>query len=290
MGGICLCRTASLGAEKQQVVQQGFRNLVLPLGKRCELHQDARCSPFDIHIVRQQLLCNGLKVSGGHAPKSFPACVGRTGGQAYAEGCQLLSPGWTVGFDHQQDKPIEQRSHGCVAVQRRSTDGCHQLDAVLIKRPQIGRMYALCCGQFLNLTVLNEQRHRMHRLVVEYRFQVFNEREARALHPVGCFFVAHQRSPHKALYGRFHGAQHLGRRDQAHHFQSTHRLVQLLTRHTQRTGIHRFQIVVARFFGLANKTLDGFVGGVQRFSQLVKHPSQRTEVSDRSVRLRTVGT
>jgi len=109
-------------------------------------------------------------------------------------------------------------------------------------------MYPLSCGQLLDFTVLDEQSHRVYRLVVENRFQILNERETGSLNPIGCIFVAHQRTPYKALHGGFHGTQYLSWSRKPDHFKSTNSLVQLLTRYTQRTGIHRLQIVIARFF------------------------------------------
>ena len=278
-----------LRTKEQQVVQQGLRHLVLTLRERGKLQQDARRRALDIHIGRQQLVSHRLKVGGCHTPESLRARLSCTSRQTRAELGQLLCTRRALRLDHQQHQPVKQRTQRCIAAQRRGVGRRRHIHAARLIGPQVGRVYPLGGGQLLHFAVLHKQCHRLHRLVVEHRLQVLNQREAGLLDLARGLFVAHQRALHKSLHRRFHGPQHLGWSTQPHHFEGTHGLVNLLARHAQRTGVDRFQVVVARLLGLTDEALDGFVRGVQRFAQLVEYPGQRTEVGERSVRLRTVG-
>ncbi len=123
-----------------------------------------------------------------------------------------------------------------------------------------------------------EQGHRLHRLVVEHGLEILDQREAGTFDPGRCLFVTGVGLLHEALKRGFHATQHLRRRAQADDFERSHVLVQLLTRHAQRSRIDRLQIAVARLLVLTHESPNGLVGRIERFAQLFENPGERPEI------------
>ncbi len=234
LGRFLFGHVAGLRAEKEQVVQQGFRHLRLALRQGHELHQYPGEGTLDIHVGGQQPLRHRFEETGGHAPEGACAGVVRTRRKTGAQLDQLLGGGLAVGLDNQQHQPVKQRTDRCVAGQGRAVRWSVDIDTMVIKGPQICRVHTLGCSQFLNFAVLGKQSHRLHRLVVQHGFEVFDQGKTGALDLGRRRFVAGLRTLDKALHGGLHGAEHMGWRAQADHLQRPHRLVQLLAGLAQR--------------------------------------------------------
>jgi hypothetical protein len=145
-------------------------------------------------------------------------------------------------------------------------------------RPQVGRMHFLIAGQGLGVAVLREQGDGRDGLAGQHGFQVFDQGEAGTLQRGGRLVRAQFGALHEALHGAFHAAQHQGRRAQAHHFQRTAGLVQLLAGDAQGRGVKLLQIRGPRRVGIAHETGHGLAGAFQRLAQLIEHPGQRAQV------------
>ena len=146
-------------------------------------------------------------------------------------------------------------------------------------------MNAVCLGQLLNVAVLRKQRHRRHGLARQHHLQIFCQGEPGSLHLAGSIFAAQLGVLHKALHHGLHGAQHQSGARKAHHFKSTHRLVQLLACNAKLAGIYRGQIRAAGQIGIPHKAFERLGSTIQGFAQLVQHPSQGPQVAKTEIKV-----
>ena len=82
------------------------------------------------------------------------------------------------------------------------------------------------------------------------------------------------------LNGGLHAANHGGRGLKTHHVKCAHHLVQLAAGNAQGRGIGRSQVGLSGLLRFGGVTLEGLVGGIQGFAQLVKNPGQGAKVGD----------
>ena len=155
--------------------------------------------------------------------------------------------------------------------------------------PQIGRMHTLHSQQFQHVAVLREQGHRRRILPLQRGAQKFDQGKAGTLHLRGGVVAAKRRVLDKALRQRLHRAQQLGRRHHANHLQCAYRLMQLLAGDAQLTRVQRRQIGAAHQLRIAPKAAQRLRRCVQRLTQFVQHPGQRTEIFSRLFRLASRG-
>ena len=109
-----------------------------------------------------------------------------------------------------------------------------------------------------HLLVLGEQAQCRARFLAQLILKVVDQRKAGALQLRSFGFTASLRAQHVLLYGRFHGANHLGRQTLAHHVERAHHLMQVLPRNAQLARVHRGQVDTACGLRITCVTLEGF--------------------------------
>ena len=109
-----------------------------------------------------------------------------------------------------------------------------------------------------HLLVLGEQAQCRARFLAQLILKVVDQRKAGALQLRSFGFTASLRAQHVLLYGRFHGANHLGRQTLAHHVERAHHLMQVLASDTQLACVHRGQVHAPRGLGVTCVALEGF--------------------------------
>ena len=145
-------------------------------------------------------------------------------------------------------------------------------------------MNTLGPDQLLHIAILRKEGHGRDGLVSQHTLQIFCQGKT------GVFNLGHGILStelwmlHKLLRSRLHGSQQQRRTGQAHHFQHTDGLMQLLAGNSQLTGIYCRKIRTARHFGVPRRTFERFGSALQRLSKLLKHPSQRAQVAHGGIR------
>ncbi|WP_293464833.1 hypothetical protein [Polaromonas sp.] len=137
--------------------------------------------------------------------------------------------------------------------------------------------------QLQHITVLRKKGYGIHRPARQHTFEVFRQCKAGPLYPGSSILAAVFRLLQKLLYCGLHGPKYQRRAWQSDHLQCAHCLVQLLARNSQLPGVKRSQIGAARCLCLPHKTLERLCCALQRFTKLVKHPSQGAKIIDAGV-------
>ena len=267
-----------LRAEEQQVLHQPVGNRWIALGQGGVLHEHTGRHALHVHIRRQKARAKGVEEARADFPERarLPVRLGShkaQAGVAQAEGGLQITR-----LDDAQHCSIQPRTRLGTIRQRRQRHRAFRLAETAFHRPQVCGVNTISTRQGLGIAVLRKQRHRRHGFAGQHGFQVFDQRKTGTLDDGGSVIAAGLGALHKLLHRRFHGPQHQRRRTHAHHFQRAAGLVQLLARNAQGASVQRRQIGLACYLGITHKAPHRLDSTVQRFAQLVKHPSQRTQV------------
>ena len=144
-------------------------------------------------------------------------------------------------------------------------------------------MNAVTSSKFQHITVLREQRDSRRTFAFKNTLKVFRQCKTGPFEFGRSDIAAKFRSLNEFLGKCFHGAQHFGRRLQAHHLQSTDGLVKLLAGNAQMAGIKFSNVGAPGQLGVSDKPAHCLGCALQGFSKLLEHPGQWPQVCDHRV-------
>ena len=271
----------SLGTIKQKILRQSVDHARLAAGQGRVLGNDARGGALHKHIVGTQAAPQRLEERRADAPEHARFHLAGVCGQTQADAGHGTRRLRVAGTDHLEHRLVDTGTHRRIVGQWRRRHRQRHVNPTPHDRPQIGRMDTVASHQFEHVAVLREQCHRRGGLAFEHSFQIFRQREAGTLYLVRGILTAQLRALHEFLRQGFHAAQYLGRSTQAHHFQRSHGLVQLLARYAQLARIELRQVRTPRQLGVAHEPPQRLGCAIQRFPKFVQHPGQRAQVTGR---------
>ena len=278
--GACLLAGLGLRAEEHQILQQSRGRQTVATGHGGVLHEHARSHALDVKVCGNQPTREAIKKRRSNLPEAAGRHVlGLTCRKAQAQHAHLRRCLAVIALYHAQHHTI-QHGAGFRAIGQRlgHGPGPARLAGPALRWPQVCGVHLVIAGQCLGIAVLGKQSHRRHALARQHGFQIFHQRKVRALKGRCGFLGAVFRALHKTVNGSFHASQHLRRAADAHHFQRTTGLMQLLACNAQRRCVQRFQIRLAGCIRIPNKTAYGLGRCLQRLAHFIEHPGQRAQI------------